>query len=253
MAMLLPKFQRADTHCFFFDFDGTLTEIAESPGSVLVSCQTRSALRQLHEATGGAVAIITGREIEAIDEFLLPVKLPVSGVHGFERRDSHGERKHALYREKEARELEIMLSQHVAGNPGILIERKRGAVALHYRQRPELERNCIDWMESAVSHFGDVILMRGKMVIEAKFHHSTKGTAIRDFLSEPPFKGRIPVFAGDDVTDEDAFEVVNRLGGISIKIGNGESAARLRVSGVSEFLTWLVMTAETLKGITHRD
>jgi trehalose 6-phosphate phosphatase len=85
------------------------------------------------------------------------------------------------------------------------------------------------------------------MVIEARFHRATKGTAISDFLEEPPFRGRLPLFAGDDVTDEDAFRTVNALGGISIKVGPGDTVAQWRADTVGEFLTWLCDTAERLR------
>lgn len=251
--MALPVFHSAAAHSFFFDFDGTLTEIAETPAAVLVSDQTRCALHALSEATSGAVAVITGREIEAVDHFLAPVRLPVAGVHGFERRTANGARTSAATSDEDARRLELALTPLIARSPGLLLERKRGAIALHYRQRQDLEEACVSSMENAIADFRDVVLTRGKMVIEARFHRATKGTAIKEFLSEPPFAGRIPIFAGDDVTDEDAFETVNGLGGISIKIGVGQSAARLCAKDVSEFLAWLVMTAETLKGSTSRE
>lgn len=92
------------------------------------------------------------------------------------------------------------------------------------------------------------MLTRGKMVIETRLHTATKGTAIEDFLREAPFRGRLPFFAGDDVTDEDAFIAVNALGGISVKVGPGGTAARVRAGNVDEFLSWLQTTAETLKG-----
>lgn len=93
----------------------------------------------------------------------------------------------------------------------------------------------------------DVVLTRGKMVVEMRLHAATKGTAINDFLQEKPFKGRLPFFAGDDVTDEDAFEAVNALGGISVKVGPGETVAQARVASVDEFLTWLQATAQRTK------
>jgi trehalose 6-phosphate phosphatase len=127
-----------------------------------------------------------------------------------------------------------------------MLEKKRGALALHYRLRPDLEAVCLATAEEAASHAGEVVLTRGKMVIEARFHRATKGTAISDFLGEQPFRGRLPLFAGDDVTDEDAFRMVNALGGISIKVGPGDTEASWRAHTVGEFLTWLCDTAQRL-------
>jgi trehalose 6-phosphate phosphatase len=144
--------------------------------------------------------------------------------------------------------MEKVLTSFVSHNPGLLLEKKRGALALHYRLRAELETLCLSLVEELASRLQDAVLTRGKMVIEMRLHTATKGTAINDFLQEAPFKGRLPFFAGDDVTDEDAFTAINALGGISVKVGPGETAARVRVASVDEFLTWLLITAQTLKG-----
>ena len=129
-----------------------------------------------------------------------------------------------------------------------MLEKKRGALALHYRLRPDLEALCVSLVEDAAAALPKTVLTRGKMVIETRFHAATKGTAIKDFLEEPPFRGRLPFYAGDDATDEDAFAAVNTLDGISVKVGPGGTAARFRVSSVSEFVAWLSLTAERLKG-----
>lgn len=233
---------------FFFDFDGTLTEIAETPSAVVVEDRAREALARLFKASCGAVAIVTGREIEAIDGFLAPLKLPVAGVHGYERRNGGANIAISGTGEHTAQALERMLKSFVEHNPGVLLEKKRGALALHYRLRPELEGLCLSLIEDASAGINDVVLTRGKMVIEMRLHRATKGTAINDFLDEPPFRGRVPFFAGDDITDEDAFNAVNARGGISVKVGPGETAARARVETVDEFLTWLRATAETIEG-----
>lgn len=238
----------ASTYGFFFDFDGTLTEIAETPDAVVVEERTRQALSSLFRATSGAVAIVTGREIEAIDAFLAPLRLPVAGVHGYERRNGGATIAAKPFEDSAARSFEKVLRSFVSHNTGLLLEKKRGALALHYRLRPELETLCVSLVEDAASRLSEVVLTRGKMVIEARLHTATKGTAICDFLREPPFQGRVPFFAGDDVTDEDAFAAVNKLGGLSVKVGPGETAARARVGSVEEFLNWLLLTAETIKG-----
>ena len=147
-----------------------------------------------------------------------------------------------------ARSVESILRSFVSHNPGLLLEKKRGALALHYRLRPELETLCLSLVEDTAAALPQTVLTRGKMVIETRFHTATKGTAINDFLQELPFRGRVPLFAGDDVTDEDAFIAVNALNGITVKVGPGSTAARYRVSSVGEFLNWLLATARKLQG-----
>ncbi len=244
---VLPILRDASAYSFFFDFDGTLTEIAETPGAVVVEARAREALEILFESASGAVAIVTGREIDSIDKFLTPLKLPVAGVHGYERRNGETTVTAAAAEESAARAVAKVLTSFVDHNPGLLLEKKRGALALHYRLRPELETFCLSLAEDLSCRFADVVLTRGKMVVEMRLHTATKGTAINDFLQEKPFRDRLPFFAGDDVTDEDAFKTVNTLGGITVKVGAGETAARARASSVDEFLTWLLATAQRSK------
>ncbi len=125
---------------------------------------------------------------------------------------------------------------------------RNSGLALHYRLRPELETLCLSLVEDVANRLPEAVLTRGKMVIEVRLHSATKGTVIRDFLMEQPFLGRLPFFAGDDVTDEDAFATVNALDGITVKVGPGDTAARIRVSTVDQFLSWLLVTAERLRG-----
>lgn len=244
----MPRLQVDDSYAFFFDFDGTLSEIADSPASAMIEDRARQALEALFRATSGAVAIVTGREIGSVDALLSPLRLPVAGVHGLERRNGAGTLSAYKTEEEAALLLESVLNPFVTHNAGLVLEKKRGALALHYRLRPDLEALCLSLVEDAVAASSGVVLTRGKMVIETRFHKATKGTAVHDFLQEIPFQGRVPFFAGDDVTDEDAFAVVNGLGGISVKVGPGESLAHFRAASVSAFLNWLSAAAGTLKG-----
>ncbi len=248
--MALPVIRDAERYALFFDFDGTLADIAAHPDAVEVSEDTRETLLALRSALRGAVAIISGREISSVDHFLLPVQLAISGVHGLTRRDAEG-RLHAAELDLEGiRKVEDRLSSFVAAHPGLLLETKRGAVALHYRQRPELEEISRAAMRDAVNGSGRIQLRAGKMVIEALAHDANKGAAIANFLSEPPFAGRLPVFAGDDVTDEDGFALVNSRHGISIKVGAGETQAHYRAQNTQELLSWLRDVLEKL-GAEH--
>jgi trehalose 6-phosphate phosphatase len=250
LPMALPEIQGAERYALFFDFDGTLADIAARPDEVRVSDKTRETLLALRTALDGAVAIISGREIATVDHFLLPAQLAISGVHGLTRRDAEGRLYAAELDLHGIGEVEERLAAFVAGHPGLLLETKRGAVALHYRQRPELEEAARAAMREAVADKERIQLRPGKMVIEALAHDGNKGTAIASFLTEAPFAGRLPVFAGDDVTDEDGFALVNARQGISIKVGVGETQAQYRAQNTQELLSWLRDVLEKL-GAEH--
>ncbi len=233
----------------FLDFDGTLVEIAEHPGLVKLSPDTRDALTKISSALGGALAVITGREIGDVDSFLKPLHLPVAGVHGLKRRSADGVVRGALVDDRLVSELSDRLQNSITDKEGLLFEQKTGSIALHYRGRPDLETECVEAMDEAIRDMEGIHLIRGKMVIEAKVCASDKGGAVKDFLIEPPFAGRTPLFAGDDVTDEDAFAVVNDRRGVSIKVGPGPTRAHYRADGIPQFLDWLQDAANHLDGI----
>jgi len=207
----------------FLDFDGTMVDLAPQPDAVHVPEPLLAVLRDLHGYLHGAVAVISGRPIAQLDAYLQPLRLPAAGVHGAERRSDDGTmhllNTHPLDHVEEA--AFALASQH----PGLLVENKRGSLALHYRQRPELEALCLASMQRAVEESPGLTLLRGKMVAEAKPGGASKGRAIEDFLAEAPFAGRAPLFIGDDITDEVGFATVQRLGGIGVKVGEGATVA----------------------------
>jgi trehalose 6-phosphate phosphatase len=127
-------------------------------------------------------------------------------------------------------------------NQGILLEDKTLTLALHYRNAPHLAGATIAVAEQAVAESaGALTLLHGKMVCELKPPGIHKGRAIAAFLKEPPFKGRRPVFAGDDLTDEAGFAAINERGGVSVRIGPGRpTAARFGHRDVAAVQTWLL-------------
>jgi trehalose 6-phosphate phosphatase len=231
----------------FLDFDGTLVEIAEHPDLVQLSPVTQDAVGRIYAALGGALAVVTGREIGDVDRFLEPLHLPIAGVHGLNRRSRDGLVHGPVIDARIVSVLADRLQPFVSGSKGLFLERKPGSIALHYRARPDLEADCVAAMDDAVHGVEGVHLIRGKMVIEARADAGDKGGAVEGFLSEVPFAGRTPFFAGDDVTDEDAFAVVNSRQGISVKVGPGETRARYRADSIPEFLDWLRGVADELE------
>jgi trehalose 6-phosphate phosphatase len=236
-------------HAFFFDFDGTLVEIAPTPDGVQVQPDTLALLAELRTLTNGAVAVVSGRGIDSIDGFLGMPDLPVAGLHGAERRDANGDTQRVGFHDERLLRMERVLAEVVNTNPGMLLEIKGASLALHYRNAPDRERVARVATERLVAdHPASYVLQPGKMVYEIKPKDVDKGRALRAFLDEPPFAGRKPVFVGDDLTDEKGFAVVNELGGVSIKVGGGETIARTRVESVSALTGWLAAVVAAARG-----
>ena len=230
----------------FLDFDGTLVALAETPEAIEVPPALVSLLTDLSQALGGAVAVVSGRQIDVLDRFLSPLRLPAAGEHGVQRRNAEGQMK-----EMRPPELGNVLdaANALAGvHPGLLVERKHGAIALHYRLAPDLRTVCHDVMARVIEGQPDLELLDGKFVFEVKPSSVNKGLAIAAFMQEAPFKGRVSVFAGDDTTDESGFAVVQPLGGIGIKVGSGATLASHHLDSPRAVYEWLVEARNVLAG-----
>ena len=229
-----------DRPALFLDLDGTLLEFADEPEGVEVSARVRDLLVRLNRATGGALALVSGRTMEDLDRLLAPLKFPVAAVHGLERRDGDGRTTRTPVDDEAFRTLEAVLDRFVEANPDTLLEPKGLTLALHYRKRPELEETVIREVDQALREVtSDLQVIHGNKVVEIRPGGGDKGSAIVAFMAEAPFRGRTPVFIGDDATDEDGFRTVNELGGISVKVNSGESVARSRLTDVDAVLSWL--------------
>lgn len=228
----------------FLDFDGTLAELASRPDAIVVEGDLLPLLQRLHDQLGCALAIVTGRAQADIEPYLAPLQLPAAFEHGAIRRNAQ----HQLtVAETPGLDVVLAAAQELAArHSDLLVERKRSSMALHFRLAPHLEAECLRIMEDAVKQVPGLQLLRGKAVLEAKSSQVGKGRAIEAFMAEPPFAGRNPVFAGDDVTDEPGFETVQRLGGSGIKVGAGDSVARHRVSDPQALRQWLHQSANSI-------
>lgn len=231
---------------YFLDVDGTLIDIADTPDAVQVDTVLLELIERLHHASGGAVALVSGRAISDLECHLGALRLPLAGQHGLERRDAAGRLWiHAAPPDAKCTIKEALLPI-LARHPGLLLEDKGLTLALHYRMVPHLAAFAHQTMNRLSSSAGEGLeVQRGKRVVEVKPSGVDKGTAVAEYLSESPFKGRRPVFIGDDLNDEHGFAEVNRLDGISIKVGKGVSCARFRLPDVAAVRCWL---GDALKG-----
>jgi len=228
----------------FLDFDGTLVDLAPQPDAVSVHPDLPDLLSRLRAGLDGALAIVSGRPVEEIDRQLAPLVLCVAGVHGVERRGVDGTLRRIALGELD--EAAVLIDALCRRHPALRAEHKVGAVALHYRQAPELEEECLAVMTDALARCSEMALLHGKMVLELKPARAAKGVAVSDFLEEPPFRSRRPWYFGDDVTDESAFEVVQSLGGVAVKVGEGRSLATHRLPDPDAARHWLSRAAAAL-------
>jgi trehalose 6-phosphate phosphatase len=234
----MPPFAAA--WALFLDVDGTLLDHAEHPGAVHVEAGLLHLIEGLLDATDGALALISGRSVEDVDRLFAPIAMPLAGQHGTERRSADGTlRRHGPALEQLGRaagELVRLTSAHGA----FLLENKGMTLALHFRRAPDLGALAEREMRRIAAALGDEFeLQAGKFVYEIKPSGKDKGSAIAEFMAEAPFAGRTPVFIGDDLTDEYGFDVVNRAGGQSIKVGVGETRARWRLNDAAAVRRWL--------------
>lgn len=225
---------------YFFDVDGTLADIVASPAHAQVDAGLRARIAALHRDTGGALALISGRTIADVDALFPGTRYPAAGQHGVERRSAAGVvTQHRL----EAARLDVLRTRVAAAtrhHAGIVVEDKGGSLALHYRGAPRLGAFVHRAARALAAELGpDVAVLTGKRVVELMPSGHDKGRAVLAFLDEEPFRGRRPVVVGDDVTDESAFAMVNRLGGVAVKVGPGPTVARWRLAAVADVRRWL--------------
>ena len=225
--------------CLFLDIDGTLLDIAPTPDAVNVDPALLNLLRRLERACDGAIALITGRPIAAVDALFAPLQLPVAGVHGFERRNAQG---HYFRPGFVGAGLSFLRSEVKAlaqSLHGVLLEDKGCAFAVHYRQAPNLEETIRLRLARLVSAALPAFeLLDGDHVVEIKPIEHDKSTAIEAFMQEEPFTGRTPVFIGDDTTDLDGFAAMKRFNGLAIAVGSRIPGEK-RLAGPRDVRAWL--------------
>jgi len=235
---------------YFLDVDGTLLDIAETPEAVHVDTALLDLIGRLQRASGGAVALVSGRALLFLDQRLGTLRLPLAGQHGLERRDAAGRLWTNAAPPAAKSAIKEALAPILARHPGLLLEDKGMTLALHYRMAPQLASYAHRLMARlAAAADAGLEVQRGRRVAEIKPSGIDKGSAIAAYMTEPPFAGRRPVFIGDDRNDEHGFAEVNKLNGISIKVGTGTSCARFRLPDVAAVRRWLgdALTKRKLK------
>lgn len=223
----------------FLDFDGCLVEIAPRPDAVVVAPALRERLVRLHRRLDGALALISGRDVANLRGHLVDFPGMVAGSHGSELSPSP-DRIEALHEQPfDAQALHRAAHDMAAPHPSVLVEEKPHGVAMHYRKDPSLQGFVEDAMHALAEQNPHLMLQPAKMALELRPGGVGKDTALARLMQMPPFAGRMPVFAGDDTTDEPAMAEAQSRGGFAVKIGDGPTAARHRLSDPAALAAWL--------------
>lgn len=239
----LDRLALRPTDALVLDFDGTLAELGPDPDLIHIPETTAADLKQLTLRLGGAVAVLSGRDLRDLAA-RTPATVWRLGAHGLEVLAPGG----ALPRPPPPPP-EALLARltGVAAQSGVRVELKGPVVAIHYRAAPEAGAACLVAAEAAAQMALGYVVQAGKMVIEVKPVHANKGAAVAALWTLAPFAGRRPVMLGDDATDEDAMRAALDLGGLAIKVGPGDSLAPIRAPSPAAVRAWLARESSTLQ------
>ena len=237
----VPKPSDLSSIAFLLDVDGTLLDMAITPGSVVVPRSLRATLENLHDLSGGAVALVSGRLIRNLDVLFAPLRLPAIGGHGAEIRLSGDHRTHVRHPTIIGAALRSLIDHIAHLDPRIILEDKGYSIAIHYRLVPQIEHSLKIQIEAMLEQVGlqDLEIMNGKAVFELKSSNCSKGEAVCDMTRSPPFLHRTPVFIGDDTTDESVFHVLPKLGGFGYSVERPISGAVGTFDSPYEVRRWL--------------
>jgi trehalose 6-phosphate phosphatase len=210
----------------FLDVDGTLLDLAARPDDVVMPAGLVTTLAGAERKLAGALALISGRSIDAVDHLFAPLRLRVSGVHGAEIRfDPDGSTTPTAAADL-PQSLLAALRRAVEPFPGVLVENKRFSFTVHYRLAPSAERPLRNIVRELVDSIPIAVdIMDAHCAIEIKSPCFDKGGAIASFLSTSTFSGRRPIFVGDDTTDESGFALVSARGGVAYSVGRSRPGA----------------------------
>ncbi len=222
--------QRLDDCAILLDIDGTLLDLAPTPREVWVPPGLSKTLNRLLEKTSGALALVSGRSLNDIDLIFAPDQFPAVAGHGAEMRISADGEAVAPHAPPMDKELKRRLAAIAKLSPGILLEDKGYSLALHYRLAPHAEKAIYEAVSLIRADLPNapIEVLPGKCVCEIKHAGFTKATGVTELMTLEPFKGRRPIFIGDDVTDESVFAIIPDFGGLAFSVGR-------RAIGVADY------------------
>ncbi|MFN3273868.1 MAG: trehalose-phosphatase [Paracoccus sp. (in: a-proteobacteria)] len=235
--MTLPPLP--DNAALFLDFDGCLVEIAHRPDAVVVTPALTDRLLRLHDRLDGALALISGRNVADLRGHMPGFPGIVAGSHGAEFSPRPGRIDAAHEADFDVGALHRAARDLAAPHPAVLVEDKPHGVAMHYRSDPALRGFVEETMARLAADNPGLALQPAKMAVELRPQGVGKNDALARMMTMAPFAGRVPVYAGDDTTDEPAMAEAQAQGGFAIKIGDGPTVARHRLPDPAALALWL--------------
>jgi trehalose 6-phosphate phosphatase len=211
-----PPIPRANW-ALFLDIDGTLIEIAARPDAVVIPETLPALLHAIQERLGGALALVSGRRLDDIDRMMAPYRFPCAAEHGAILRFADGSARLQQDSFVVPERLREKLRQAAARWPGANVEEKTFNIVVHYRQAPSRGDEIHAFIQSLLVG-EDFEILPARMAFEIRHRALNKGAAVNAFMAEKPFASRVPVFVGDDVTDEDGFRAAETLSGIAVDV-----------------------------------
>jgi trehalose 6-phosphate phosphatase len=233
--------RRLDDCAILLDIDGTLLDLAPTPREVWVPPGLSNTLNRLLEKTSGALALVSGRSLNDIDLIFAPDQFPALGGHGAEMRISADGEAVATHAPPMDKELKRRLAAIAKLSPGILLEDKGYSLALHYRLAPHAEKAIYEAVSLIRADLpnASIEVLPGKCVCEIKHAGFTKATGVTELMTLEPFKGRRPIFIGDDVTDESVFAIIPDYGGLAFSVGRRAMGVADHFDEPREVREWL--------------
>lgn len=237
-------------YALFLDIDGTLLDLAARPDNVVIPPGLIETLARVERKLSGALALVSGRPITEIDRLFEPLRLRASGVHGAEMRlDPLGATAFARTVGELPQALVEDLRRMTEAFPGALVEDKRFSFAIHYRRIPSMERPLREAVRRVLAHSETPLeVLDAHYAIEVKSPGCDKGSAIAAFLETAAFRGRRPVFVGDDTTDESGLAMVSARGGYAFSVGQPRGGAIAVFKSPGAVRAWLAEFAARGEG-----
>src|SRR5467141_285168 len=246
--------RRLDECAMLLDIDGTLLDLAPTPREVWVPPGLAITLNGLLMRTSGALALVSGRSLNDIDLIFAPEQFPAVGGHGAEMRISTDSEAVATHAPPMDKELKRRLAAIARLSPGILLEDKGYSLALHYRLAPHAEKAIYEAVSLIRADLPNapIEVLPGKCVCEIKHSGFNKASGVRELMTHEPFKGRRPVFIGDDVTDETVFAIMPDLGGLAFSVGRRAHGVAGHFDEPRDVREWLAHLLDDEKLLTEQ-